>query len=79
MNAGVVDADGDDAYDDDDAVDVDDAGDVDADADYLQRNVSAKVWRPVMWRASLNILRHHPPHLFIFHSHRTLFEEINYT
>ena len=42
MNDGVVDANGDDAYDDDDAVDVD------ADGDDLQRNVSAKVWRPVM-------------------------------
>ena len=37
-----VNADGDDAYADDDA------DDVDADGDYLQRNVSAKVWRPVM-------------------------------
>ena len=37
---------------DDDDVDDDDG----FDGNHLQRNVSANVWRPVMWRANLNIL-----------------------
>ena len=46
---------------DDDDVDDDDG----FDGNHLQRNVSANVWRPVMWRANLNILpfqnHHHVP------------------
>ena len=49
--------DADDDADDGDADDGDDDGD--GDGDDLQRNVRANVWRPVMCRASLNILGCH--------------------
>ena len=49
--------DADDDADDGDGDDGDDDGD--GDGDDLQRNVRANVWRPVMCRASLNILGCH--------------------
>ena len=51
--------DADDDADDGDGDDGDDDGDGDGDGDDLQRNVRANVWRPVMCRASLNILGCH--------------------
>ena len=59
------DSDDDDSVKGDGEVDDDEDDDDGVDGNHLQRNVSANVWRPVMWRANLNILpfqnHHHAP------------------